>query len=198
MKLSKFALGAAALFCAVAANASVVGTAGGGYGSFLSLASTGPLAGTFSSNGTVIATETGGSIMNFSTDASTMPVGTVGNYLSDSGTGTTTLTFSTGVSYLSFLWGTPDTYNVLTVNGVTFHGSDFGFPDNGVPGSGGYVQFTGTEGTLINTLAFSNSPQTNAFETANYSITPVPEPETYALLLAGLGVMAFVARRRKS
>jgi hypothetical protein len=28
--------------------------------------------------------------------------------------------------------------------------------------------------------------------------TPVPEPETYALMLAGLGVMTFVARRRKS
>ena len=29
-------------------------------------------------------------------------------------------------------------------------------------------------------------------------LTPVPEPETYAMLLAGLGVLGFVARRRKS
>lgn len=29
-------------------------------------------------------------------------------------------------------------------------------------------------------------------------LTPVPEPETYAMLLAGLGVVGFVARRRKS
>lgn len=28
--------------------------------------------------------------------------------------------------------------------------------------------------------------------------TPVPEPETYALMLAGLGVLTFVARRRKA
>ena len=27
---------------------------------------------------------------------------------------------------------------------------------------------------------------------------PVPEPETYALLLAGVGVLGFVARRRKT
>lgn len=43
---------------------------------------------------------------------------------------------------------------------------------------------------------------------ANWSVTPtvaavsnvaaVPEPETYALLLAGLGALGFIARRRKS
>lgn len=30
------------------------------------------------------------------------------------------------------------------------------------------------------------------------TVTPVPEPETYAMMLAGLGLMGFVARRRKS
>ncbi len=37
--------------------------------------------------------------------------------------------------------------------------------------------------------------------TGNYagqlSVTPVPEPETYALMLAGLGLMGFIARRRR-
>ena len=31
---------------------------------------------------------------------------------------------------------------------------------------------------------------------ANYTITPVPEPESYALLLAGLGLVGTIARRR--
>ncbi len=32
---------------------------------------------------------------------------------------------------------------------------------------------------------------------ASISVTPVPEPETYAMMLAGLGLMGFIARRRK-
>ncbi len=32
----------------------------------------------------------------------------------------------------------------------------------------------------------------------NIAITPVPEPESYALLLAGLGAVGFVARRRQA
>jgi len=31
---------------------------------------------------------------------------------------------------------------------------------------------------------------------AQYNVTPVPEPESYAMLLAGLGVMGAIARRR--
>jgi PEP-CTERM motif len=33
-------------------------------------------------------------------------------------------------------------------------------------------------------------------DTTAFSVTPIPEPGTYAMLLAGLGVVAFVARRR--
>ncbi|MBB5369731.1 MULTISPECIES: FxDxF family PEP-CTERM protein [unclassified Janthinobacterium] len=49
------------------------------------------------------------------------------------------------------------------------------------------------------TLSVSGTVLTSA--AASYSgtinLSAVPEPETYALLLAGLGVMGFVARRRK-
>lgn len=36
-----------------------------------------------------------------------------------------------------------------------------------------------------------------AFNAANWVLTPVPEPETYAMLLAGLCMLGFAARRRK-
>jgi hypothetical protein len=29
------------------------------------------------------------------------------------------------------------------------------------------------------------------------TVTPIPEPEIYAMLVAGLGLMGFVARRRR-
>lgn len=37
-----------------------------------------------------------------------------------------------------------------------------------------------------------------AYVAAQLQITPVPEPETFAMLLAGLGVMGAIARRRKT
>jgi hypothetical protein len=44
----------------------------------------------------------------------------------------------------------------------------------------------------VNGTYAATVPNTTAF-----AITPIPEPGTYALLLAGLGVVGFVARRRR-
>jgi hypothetical protein len=47
----------------------------------------------------------------------------------------------------------------------------------------------------IHYLAIANEVSNT---TSVYSLAPVPEPETYAMLLAGLGLLGFTARRRKS
>lgn len=48
------------------------------------------------------------------------------------------------------------------------------------------------------TLSFTGVQATYYIGLDNVSVTAVPEPETYAMLLAGLGVMGAVARRRKA
>ncbi|MEQ1600453.1 MAG: DUF839 domain-containing protein [Methylophilaceae bacterium] len=65
---------------------------------------------------------------------------------------------------------------------------------NGIDGS----EFTGLYFSKTNpNLAFVNIQHPNGGNDLTMSITAVPEPETYAMLLAGLGLMGFIARRRK-
>ena len=60
------------------------------------------------------------------------------------------------------------------------------------------MQFAANAGQTILSFTFNNSPQVNAFETANLSkVRAVPEPETYALIIAGLAALGFTSRRRK-
>ncbi len=49
-------------------------------------------------------------------------------------------------------------------------------------------------GNLIGSAQINGS----GFIGADYTVTAVPEPETYALMLAGLAAVGFVARRRKA
>lgn len=64
------------------------------------------------------------------------------------------------------------------------------------------VLFTTSGGTVWN--LYSISPTTYELHSyigvqkaGTFQLAPVPEPETYAMLLAGLGLMATIARRRK-
>jgi hypothetical protein len=141
------------------------------------------------------------------------PAGTVGEKFLAVGAGgnnnneSTVDLSSLEASYVSFLWGSPDTFNFLT---VSTNAGDYFFSSSSAPGIsfpfngadvGYYVGFQvdGIDDMSIDSLIFSyvEAPQ-NAFEASNFSVTPVPEPETYALMLAGLGVVGFMARRRKA
>lgn len=116
-------------------------------------------------------------------------------------TGPGTLTFASGVAYVGFLWGSPDLYNTVTFwsNGTqlaSFTGASSGTTAYGQDVST-YFNFYADGSDLVTSVTFASS--NNAFETDNfaYTVTAVPEPESYAMMLAGLGLMGFIARRRK-
>jgi IMP dehydrogenase/GMP reductase len=55
----------------------------------------------------------------------------------------------------------------------------------------------GLEGFEIDGKSYLAIANETSNTTTLYSLAPVPEPETYAMLLAGLGLLGFSARRRK-
>ena len=125
-----------------------------------------------------------------------------------------TLSFTIGIDYVSFLWGSPDLFNRLTVNTntggpQTFVAGPVVAPagttslnlgnQSGSQGFAQYVSFTAINpGTIITSLVFSNSPaDNNSFEAANFSVRQVPEPSNVALMAAGLAALGLISRRRK-
>ncbi|KQU55881.1 hypothetical protein ASG67_07175 [Sphingomonas sp. Leaf339] len=200
MRSIKFLLLAAAMGAVPAtANAALVGSLGRGTGPFLNLSSAGL-------DGGSVATLTGGTVYNSDRPFADIPEGDVfGNNFLAAGPQAgqpATLTFTSPVSYLSFLWGSPDTYNrlQLVTNQSTydFNVSNLGFSvTSGDQNFSQYVQFVGSLGETISSVSFTNTPRQDAFETANFSVSAVPEPGTWALMLVGFGMVGAASRYRR-
>ena len=88
-------------------------------------------------------------------------------------------------------------YNILGLT-VTLQDSSFALigTDN-TPSTGFTFSGLAAGNYALNVLGFATG-STGGFYAGGAIATTVPEPETYALMLAGLGIVGFVAARRRA
>lgn len=177
----------------------------------LSLVSDGTSANSGLFNGaTQIATidPTSGAVFSAGTNLTNVyltPSGTVGNYLAAGPNGggiagPVTLAFTNpSVTALSFLWGSPDSFNGLTITTTTgtytFDTGLLGLDGSGNNADTTDVEFIAQAGSDITSVTFSSGQ--DAFEASNFAVSGVPEPATWAMMVLGFLGVGFVAYRRK-
>ena len=102
-----------------------------------------------------------------------------------------------GFNAFSFYMGSPDSYNFLTVLGVTYGGSDLmGTPlvaDDGNQSVGRTVTYM--LGQVTHDVTWSSTGV--AFEFDDIAVASVPEPASWALMIGGLGLAGAMLRRRQ-
>lgn len=130
--------------------------------------------------------------------------------LHDEGVGSFTDTYTFSIPGMSDVASTTVANNLLTVlgldNGQVSLFREAGATDDLI----GSYKFDGTTGNTWHTMmglaagdyyyqvTGDTTGSVGGFYSITSTVTPVPEPETYAMLLAGLGVVGSLYRRRKS
>jgi hypothetical protein len=122
------------------------------------------------------------------------------------GIGQVTLQLEGYSQYLGLLWGSVDDYNKLSFyNGNTllfsFTGLDVDAGANGNQGAGGTFYVNINSDVAFNKVVASSTAY--GFELDNVAlaihplaVSPIPEPEAYSLLMAGLVLIGAMVRRR--
>jgi hypothetical protein len=104
---------------------------------------------------------------------------------------------------ISFYWGSIDLYNKVEVLGAggevlfTVMGGDFSAADGNrlAPGTNRRVSFNKGTGPAISGLRVTTTGI--AFEFDDFAAAAVPEPATWAMLIAGFGLVGFAMRRQR-
>lgn len=157
-----------------------------------------------------------GSIFNDSVDGGrAQPLGSTGGYASvgidaNGGINPGVLDLSSfgDITEISLLWGSIDDYNTIEfidsdgnlIDGFAFDGGTTGIaPADGSQteaASNRIVTFAidGDSSTRLAGLRFTSGE--NAFEFDNLNVVAVPEPATWAMMIAGFGLVGGVMRRR--
>lgn len=144
---------------------------------------------------------TGGAIRSgTSTNQFVAPFGDSTPYFSagPSTGGPASLTLS-GINQLSFYWGSIDTYNTITFDGL---GQSIGGAAFGGTSSADRISrevtfyFSPAESAALTGITVSSS--TNAFELDNLIFgSSAPEPATWAMMIVGFGIAGVALRRRR-
>jgi hypothetical protein len=128
-----------------------------------------------------------------------VPTIPITSYSASFGWGDITLSFKTGARAVGFSMQQANLNDTFLVNGaqVTDVSTLFG---NVSGGRQGYVLFSATGASVINTLTIHAARNTYtdgwAIDHLAYAAA-VPEADSYVMLLTGLGLLGFIARRRE-
>jgi hypothetical protein len=104
------------------------------------------------------------------------------------------------INQLSFYWGSIDTYNTISFDGLSqsFSGAIFGGTDSDVSRPSRQVTFYFSPAESAALTGISLSSSSNAFELDNLIFgSAAPEPATWAMMIFGFGAAGVAMRRRR-
>ena len=111
--------------------------------------------------------------------------------------GSVTVGFTTSLSSVTIYWGSPDTFNTLTLgNGDVITGTEvataLGFTADGSNANSGWV-------TIADTTPFKSFTATSSQPAFEFDMAgAIPEPSTWGMLMLGFSGLGYAAFRRSA